>query len=319
MRLLSSLTSASRMAQQTSGQRSICGGCGCFGVSRDHRSSPSPMNIDQADHSQVVQQKMGYNKDQIEQTNGRLSDTVSFYTVDEGSAVYLPGEKVSLDNTFPMGSTVPHTSLSSEGVRWSDCDHSIFNVREGPDYKKFGRKAPSMSLLYEPFGVDALRSDVILSHIAPHLLFPPAPDYYDAACGLPAIIIVNCQLPLAMPSPFSSSENDPGWSCIAYHRITKQTVDWAMNRSPGPPAVSLLKRILERGYSDRSLAFKAIGMVHDLENQNLPMMSLLSKYNGKPVLVTASSKFNFGTNPYPYLEIDFNGMTFIVTFISFFL
>jgi hypothetical protein len=238
--------------------------------------------------------------------DGRTSDNVSFYSADENPTTYLPGEKVSLENTFPMGSTVPHESVANGATAWSECSHDIFNIRVGPDYKKHGKKSPSLSFLYEPFGADVLRSDVILSHVAPYLLFPPAPDYYNPDCGLPAVIIVNAQLPLAMPSPFSSADSDNGWSCIGYYRITKDAVEWGLQHQPGPPAIDVLKRLLEKGFSEKALAFKAIGMVHDLENQNLPMMSLLAKYNGKPVLVTASSKFHFGKSPYPYLEIDYN-------------
>lgn len=264
------------------------------------------MQVECEDNSKVIQQTMLNANEQREAGNGRFSDSVSFYTVDEYPSTYLPGEKVSLDNTFPMGSTVPHRSTAPDGTAWSECDHDIFNIRIGPDYKKNGFKAPSLSFLYEPFGADVIRSNVILSNIAPYLLFPPQPDYYNPTCGLPAIIMVNAQLPLALPSPFSSSDNDPGWSCIGYYRITKAAVEWALNHQPGPPAIDVLKRLLEKGFSEKALAFKAIGMVHDLESQDLPMMSLLSKYNGKPVLVTASSKFHFGKNPYPYLEIDYN-------------
>ena len=268
--------------------------------------SPAPIQVECTDGVKVVQQSMSEQQDSGDSGNGRFSDAVSYYTVDEDLLVYQPGEKVSVENTFPMGSTVPHRSVSSTGTCWSNCESEIFKVRIGPDYKKNGKKSPSLSYLYEPFGADVLRSDRIIANIAPHLLFPPVPDFYDPSCGLPAVILVNGQLPLAMPSPFASSDSDPGWSCIGYYRITKEAVDWALNRVPGPPSISVLKRLLEKGFSEKALAFKAIGMVDDLENQNLPMTGLISKYNGKPVLVTASSKFHFGSTPYPYLEIDYN-------------
>jgi len=183
-------------------------------------------------------------------------------------------------------------------------------VRVGPDYPRNGLKAPSLSTLYDPVGVDVLRGDKIINNIAPHLMFPPVPEYYDPACKLPALLIVNTQLPLAMPSLFSPSENDPGWSCVGYFMIKKETVDWVLNKHPPtdqpPPAIKVFQRLLEKGFSERALALKAIGMIHDIEKQDLPMMNILQKYNGKPVLVTASSTFHFGQIPYPYLEIDYN-------------
>jgi len=221
---------------------------------------------------------------------------------------YIPGPLANSGKAFKMGETVEMKSTTSTGTTFSKCTHELFNVRTGPDYPKRGLKAPSLSTLYEPVGVDCLRGDKILSNIAPHLLFPPVPEYYDPACKLPALLIINTQLPLAMPSIFSPSENDPGWSCVGYFMIKKDTVDWVLNKTEDdpPPVLKVFNRLLDKGFSERSLAFKAIGMIDEIEKQDLPMLNILQKYNGKPVLVTASSTFNFGTVPYPYLEIDYN-------------
>lgn len=281
--------------------------CGCFGGRPPFEGTP----IREADE---VDKNSDYNamEDHAEdkKTGHAIdSDSDSFYTIDSDEASTIPGEKCRLDNTFVMGSTVPHESSGSSSTCWTECSHDMFNIRMGPDYKKHGFKSPSLSFFYEPFGLDVLRSDEIITNVAPHLMFPTQPSCYDPACGLPAILVVNTQLPLLSPSMFASSESDPGWSIIAYYRIRKEAVDWGMSSSgivDRPPALQVFKRMLGRGFSDRSLAFKAIGMVSDLEKQNLPMASLISKYNGKPVLVTASSNFYAGTVPYPYLEIDYN-------------
>jgi hypothetical protein len=228
---------------------------------------------------------------------------------EEFSDSCILGPKGKPGKAFKMGDTVQYKTTTSTGTTFTTCNHELFHVRIGPDYPKHGLKAPSLSSLYEPIGVDTLRGDKILCNIAPHLIFPPVPQYYDPACKLPALLVVNTQLPLAMPSMFSASENDPGWSCVAYFMIKKETVDWVLNRgssSTPPPALGVFQRLLMKGFSERSLALKAIGMIHDIEKQELPMLGLLQKYNGKPVLVTASSTFHFSTNPYPYLEIDYN-------------
>lgn len=239
----------------------------------------------------------------------KYSENGSFFTMnDDDIGDWIPGARYDPDISFRMGETIPHSSsLKTESeTSWSNANHAVFNVRTGPDYPKQGLKAPSMSDLYEPFGLDILRGDSVLSNVAPHLLFPPLPEFYDPACGLPAVLVVNSQLPLAMPSLFSSSESDPGWSIVGYFKIRKETVEWAMKKNDPPPAISVLIRLLQKGYSERSLSFKAIGMIHDLEKQDLPLMNLLTKYNGKPVLVTKSAQFIFGSIPYPYLEIDYN-------------
>ena len=245
----------------------------------------------------------------------RGSSEGSFYSIvndDLDVSNYIAGPMAVAGKTFRMGETVRMNQglASTDITTFSLCDNSRFNVRIGPDYHRNGLKAPSLSTLYHAVGVDVLRGDTIVSNVAPHLMFPPVPEYYDAACNLPALLIVNTQLPLAMPSLFSASENDPGWSCIGYFMIKKETVDWVLNRTTSsesaPPAIKVFQRLLEKGFSERSLALKAIGMIHNIEDQDLPMMNILQKYNGKPVLVTASSKFHFGQVPYPYLEIDYN-------------
>ena len=290
-------------------KKGMSSSCGCFGSRIHGHHSNTGSRAEMSKNSNAKAANAHGDDGNHESMKSAGSDSDSFYTVDPpDSESAIPGVDVDVNNTFLMGSTVPHSHEGATETTWSHCHHAFFNIRTGPDYKKRGLKTSSLALLYEPFGVDLLKSDVILSNLAPKLMFPPAPDYYDPACGFPALLIVNSQLPLQMPSLFSSSDTDPGWSCVGYYRIKRETVQWGLNKSeePAPPAINVFRRLLEKGYSDRSLAFKAIGMVHELEKQDLPMMGLLSKYNGKPVLVTQSAAFHFGTAPYPYLEIDYN-------------
>ena len=279
-------------------RKSSCVSCSWFCTRSEDSESP--------DHQEVLVKEAEF--DLFDRRNGSVgSDAVSFYSAEDcGDQTYLPGDDVSLDNTFPMGASIPHRSIDPSGTAWSHCSHELFRIRTGPNYKKNGLKAPSLSFLYEPFGVDVLRSDVVISNIARHLLFPQLPEYYDPACGLPALLVINTQLPSMMPSMFSSPESDPGFSCLTYYKIRKETVAWALDAATAPAALGVFKKLLAKGFSERSLAFKAIGMIHDIEGEDLPMKSLITKYNGKPVLVTASSTFHFGSAPYPYLEIDYN-------------
>ncbi len=41
---------------------------------------------------------------------------------------------------------------------WSMVDHRQFNVRIGPDYNRYKRKAASAAPIYEPFAVDVFWS-----------------------------------------------------------------------------------------------------------------------------------------------------------------
>ena len=50
---------------------------------------------------------------------------------------------------------------------WSHCDHELFKLRIGPDYKKHRQKAPSNRPLYRVFSVDVYRSDDVIDEFAP--------------------------------------------------------------------------------------------------------------------------------------------------------
>lgn len=51
---------------------------------------------------------------------------------------------------------------------WSDADGETFELRIGPDYGKFGKKAPSGPALYDCVAVDVIQSSTTkrISHIA---------------------------------------------------------------------------------------------------------------------------------------------------------
>ena len=58
---------------------------------------------------------------------------------------------------FYLGSTVQQVFSLPPNVpdhTWGQCDYSNFVVREGPDYNRNKKKAPSKAPLYEAMGVD---------------------------------------------------------------------------------------------------------------------------------------------------------------------
>jgi hypothetical protein len=182
-----------------------------------------------------------------------------------------------------------------------------FYVRVGPNYPKLGLKEPSGSPLYDPIGVDIFRNDFrIVGKVASCQQFPSLPAYYPQGfCPLPALIVLNAQLPLVGPSVFSSGKVDPGISVVAYFMIREETVRQATEASRWP-AVRQLQRLVDRGYSDKSLALKAIAQVRDWDKHKIPMSGLLKKYNGKPGTITASATFIRDKIPYDHLEVDFD-------------
>jgi len=70
------------------------------------------------------------------------------------------------------GATSRHGS-NDQDMSWTRCLGSHFDVRTGPNYKKYGKKAPSKDTMYECVGVDVFGApDGKLDHIAQHLQLP---------------------------------------------------------------------------------------------------------------------------------------------------
>ena len=210
-----------------------------------------------------------------------------------------------------MGHQFPRDETGESTPSWSTISAELFSVRIGPDYPSKGNKASSASMLYRPLGFDSFKDDLnIVGNISTKLDFPDLPNYYDPSSELPALLIVCGQLPLEGPSLWGRSTPDPGVSHVFYFGITEEACKWGCAHARGdsdyPPAVKVFKRLLQRGFSDKELAFKIIGIIKDFEKQNIPMASMLKKYNGKPATVTASGKFTRGSAPYDFLEVDFD-------------
>ena len=232
-----------------------------------------------------------------------------------------------------MGVTIPRDESGGCRPSWSSTHFGIFNLRIGPGYSKYGRKAPSESPLYGPVGMDAFRSKRgIVGRVVPSLKFPEIPSYYDPACGLPALVLLMAQLPLEMPNLFGRGLPDFGISFGGYFIIKREAVEWGLqlakleesvaqkNDDPSikhsamlppisssiPPAVRQWSRLLKRGFSDKSLCLKAVAQIRDFDSHNIPMGSVFKKYNGKPGTITASATFLPGKVPYPHCEIDFD-------------
>ena len=90
------------------------------------------------------------------------------------------------------GATARHSS-HDDIMSWTRALGSSYEVRVGPNYKKYGKKAPSKGALYECVGVDVFGApDGKLDHIASQLQLPwiarPAVDHanpWKATCVAP--------------------------------------------------------------------------------------------------------------------------------------
>ncbi|KAF4665804.1 hypothetical protein FOZ61_010485 [Perkinsus olseni] len=245
----------------------------------------------------------------------RAVSEVSYVTAEQtgDSQRWIPAPDPLLTISHNMGTSLPLHLPDTPYVTtaWSTRDACHFSVRCGPDYARTGNKEPSLPALYEPIGADLLRGDDILSDVARHMNFPTPPPWYTAQCRAPALLVVNAQVPGEGPSfnPFAAQKPDPGYSLIVYFVITREMASWSSrpNDTDVPASVRLWLNLLDRGVSDRSLPFKVIGRVQNLTSlPNLPALSIIEKYNGKPALITGSATILEGTRPYRYVEIDYD-------------
>ena len=97
---------------------------------------------------------------------------------------------------------------------WSTASGQAFSVRQGPNYPKYGKKAPSIEAHYECVAVDLLDApDGRLDHISSMVQLP---EVQERAKGLPLppLFVVNVQLPLCGPSLNGKRGNGKGCSAV---------------------------------------------------------------------------------------------------------
>ena len=281
--------------------------CGCRGKQVDQSSK---LKGSMANPSFETTLKEEAHIPEYAQSEHFISEASFYSAIDpsSGYAHFVPG-RLAHGGSRRLGSGVPFDPSLMQRPSWTTVNSDRFFVRVGPNYPKLGLKEASASSLYEPVGVDILRNDFrIVGRVACHQQFPTVPVYYPSGfCPLPALIVINAQLPLQAPSLFGHSKVDPGISVAVYFVIKETTVKWAMEKGEdAPAAVRQLKRLIDRGYSDKHLALKTITHVRDWDAHKIPMSSLLKKYNGKPGTITASGTFIRDKIPYDYLEVDFD-------------
>jgi hypothetical protein len=215
-------------------------------------------------------------------------------------------EIVGLPSGKPIaGSTLPH---SDEDYRtalmhtWTKIDSKLFQVRIGPEYNRYKKKAPSAPPLYEAVAVDIFCARQRVDHAAERFQLPDVSNIQTNNPHVPPIFVVQLQIPSDPPkSIFSSSDNGPGWALVMYYRITEDTCQQLKDLSTASPAVKLWAEWCEKAAHDPAMRarFKVINMCSNMEQ--LGFSSVIVSYNGKPVLIRRTGSLFRGAN---YLEFD---------------
>lgn len=156
-----------------------------------------------------------------------------------------------IGSTYPEAKTdfrtaPPHT--------WTKIDSSFFNVRIGPDYNRNKKKAPSGPSLYEAFAVDIFCAKNRVDHAASRFQLPDTSHLDDSLpAHIPAIMVVQMQIPSEPPAMFSFAEDGPGWALLMYFMITDETRKQLQDMSSASPAVKLWSDWCEKAPTDKDM------------------------------------------------------------------
>ncbi|KAH7852833.1 hypothetical protein Vadar_029860 [Vaccinium darrowii] len=204
------------------------------------------------------------------------------------------------------GSQVPYCPPDKKmSDCWSPIEPSTFKVR-GPNYLRDKKKvfAPNPAA-FHPFGVDIFLSPRKIDHIARFVELP----VINSSGEVPAILVVNLQIPLYPASIFQNEHDGEGMSYVLYFKLSgnyskdlplhfqeniRRLIDDEVERIRGFP-LDTVAPFRER--------LKILGRVVNLEDLHLSAAErkLMNAYNQKPVLSRPQHEFYLGEN---YFEID---------------
>ncbi len=203
----------------------------------------------------------------------------------------------------PPGTAVDHA--------WSELDASTFSVRVGPDYPRYGRKAPSGPALGCVVAVDTLRTEHKIKHLMKHryiALPAPTPGWSEPYAEF---VVVNQMIPTRLAKTVFTNADTDGetLNLVTYIRLAPGIgKGWRPDSDPQGPE-QLLRRFLLRAEQDGSVAhcLKEIGMVLNFGEIEKVMprtlTAVLKRFNGKPILTRPEHTF-YRAADNSYLQID---------------
>mmetsp|Transcript_31774 Transcript_31774/g.53593 ORF Transcript_31774/g.53593 Transcript_31774/m.53593 type:complete len:688 (-) Transcript_31774:254-2317(-) len=243
------------------------------------------------------------NVEDMNNGNGLDGDGTTAATAVEGSHslsdMIAKGFKPEPGCTFLQVDTEPK---SSPDHTWCRADHRQFNVRIGPDYSYYKKKAPSAAALYETFAVDVFCTKLRVDHATPRFSLPDTTQLDTHHPFVPPIFVIQIQIPSDPPSGFfSSAEDGPGWAIVMYYRITEDTRSQLENIETASPAVKLFAKWCEKCTEDAAWRgrFKVINSCTNLDELGIP--TAISSYNAKPILIRRTGSIFRGPN---YMEMN---------------
>jgi len=222
---------------------------------------------------------------------------------------------VGIPEWAPFSPSLPYGGSFASTVEtpyWLSCDGSVFDIRN-IRYNKTREKIPSERAIYDCVGMDMVRDKRRIDGCIDRLPggptnLPESPancPTWDAAWGVPRVLVVNCQLPLKSGSIMGGRhpEEDGGLSVLNYFVLSREACE-TLAQGIVTPALRLWKRFVEEGVSTKEgNPLKVVGRVENLEKYEVP--ESFHRFNNKPVLLTKSSRTYLARLP-EVIEVDYD-------------
>ncbi|CAM9866590.1 unnamed protein product, partial [Chrysoparadoxa australica] len=221
----------------------------------------------------------------------------------------LAGSTMSKAEGFQPG------DISAPPRTWLQGSAALFNVR-GKEYIQDRKKVTGTGPIYEMVGMDMFGTEARVMHIADTMSLASVTESLPAvpsqAAAVPPLLVVNVQLPTASPVFMSSAEDGPGYQVVLYYRLTAASAQAYGSISTASEALKLWLEYCKKWEEDDTMKgrLKVMAVVGNMDSLGLP--GLITKYNGKPVLINRSGSYVKGQTTSAsgeevrYLEMDIN-------------